>query len=139
MGVLAAGLVILCLVGGVQKSKIWGKIMMSNSQAQYLMTLPKGKYLIVAEPAWFIQPLNRLIMQRRPGLVLVDAIEQARNPTISLPKFTKYYRFTYSGKIEQTQNVQKAKDWLERFRVNFCRKFPYNCTPQGKSNLQEPK
>ncbi len=139
IGILATGLAILCLVGGVQKSKIWAKIMMSNSQAQYLMTLPKGKYLIVAEPAWFIQPFNRLIMQRHPGLVLADAIEQTKNPTISLPMYSGYYRFMFSGKIEETQDVEKAKDWLNTFRVEFCRKFPYNCAPPGKSNHAEPK
>ncbi len=130
---LAIGLVIFCLVGGVQKSRTWADIMMSNSQAKYLMTLPKGKYLIVAEPAWYIQPLNTLIMKERPGSVLVDALTQPKNTTISLPMFSTYYRLTYSGNIEETKDVEKAKAWLDTFRVNFCRKFPFHCAPPKKS------
>ena len=133
IGFLATGLVVLCLVGGVQKSKTWANIMMSNSQAEYLLTLPKGKYLIVAEPAWFIQPFNKLVMQRHPGLVLVDAIEQKKNSTIPLAMFSKYCRFMYSGKIEETHETEKVQNWLNTFWVNFCQKFPYHCAPPGKS------
>lgn len=131
IGLLSIGVTVLCLAGGLPKSQAWASLMMSNSQVEYLRKLPKGKYLVVAEPAWFIQPLNALIMQRCSDLVLADAIETARE-NIPLPEFTKYFRFTHSGKIVETEDMDKAKEWLEIFRMDFCQKFPFHCAPQNK-------
>ncbi len=120
----------LMYYGGLKKAQSWKMEKASLSQVTFVNDNAAQRWLVIAAPTWSFGQYLDLLRLTDPGVRIQSLDSPGRDSTWYIKDYPVVYRIRPNQPILHTGDPIKIQRWSKEPRAEFCKIFPFLCTPR---------